>query len=62
MGYDCTRSRFDDRCGGVAMYEINIPLGADVFALAIKDEKVLEGIAAEVREHPGLYAAQSISL
>lgn len=49
-------------CGGVGMYELNIPLGNEVAARAIEDEELLEKIASEIREHPQQYSGQSIVL
>lgn len=49
-------------CGGVAMYELNIPLDNEVAVRAIEDEKFLEKLASEIREHPQQYSGQSIVL
>jgi hypothetical protein len=47
-------------CGGVGMYELNIPLDHDTASKAIADEVFLAECASDIRDHPERYAGRSI--
>jgi len=49
-------------CESSALYEINILLNTEVADRTIADERFLEALAGEIREHPGKYSWQSIVL
>jgi hypothetical protein len=49
-------------CGGVAMYELNIPLDEDRAAKALRDEDFLDSYANAIRGDPQKYADLSIRM
>ena len=49
-------------CGGVAMYELNIPVGADLARRGLADAQVLEQLAAKIAADPHTYAPDSVAL
>ncbi|MEE3626111.1 hypothetical protein UCD39_19355 [Nitrospirillum sp. BR 11752] len=49
-------------CGGVGMYELNIPLTAVEAARALADSAYLDGLASEIRMHPQQFAPRSVML
>ncbi|TWB22594.1 hypothetical protein FBZ89_103217 [Nitrospirillum amazonense] len=49
-------------CGGVGIYELNIPLMAMEAARALADSAYLDGLAAEIRMRPQQFAGQSVTL
>ncbi|TWB41946.1 hypothetical protein [Nitrospirillum pindoramense] len=49
-------------CGGIGIYELNIPLTTAEAARALADSAYLDGLAAEIRMHPQQFAARSVTL
>jgi hypothetical protein len=49
-------------CGGVGLFELNIPLSDVDGAKALADKGFLEQLAAEIANNPQKYSAQSISI
>jgi hypothetical protein len=49
-------------CGGVAMYELNIPLELDEGVRAISDSAYLDALASEIRDNPHRFAPRSIKI
>jgi hypothetical protein len=49
-------------CGGVGLFELNIPLSNEDGKKAFEDKLFLEKIAAEIANDPKKYSSQSISI
>lgn len=49
-------------CGGVAMYELNIPLASDDAEKAISDSAYLDMLASEIANNPHKFATQSVRI
>lgn len=49
-------------CGGVGMYELNIPLSDDDAQRALNESAFLEGLAESIRTHPEEYSGRSVTL
>lgn len=47
-------------CGGVAMYELNIPLSPDEASKAVSDEAFVETLAKNIASNPHQYAPKSV--
>lgn len=49
-------------CGGVGLFELNIPLSNEDGVKALADEGFLERLVAEIANDPTKYAGRSISI
>jgi|KBSMisStaDraftv2_1062788.scaffolds.fasta_scaffold99277_2 hypothetical protein len=49
-------------CGGVGMYELNIPLSDEDGQRALNDEGFLDGLAEAIRTQPQNYAEKSVRI
>lgn len=49
-------------CGGVGLFELNIPLSNEDGVKALADESFLEALATEISNDPKKYSGQSISI
>ena len=49
-------------CGGVGLFELNLPLSDADGVRALNDSDFLDRLAAEVSDDPDRYISQSISL
>lgn len=49
-------------CGGVGLFELNMPLSNEDGVKALADEGFLERMAAEIANDPTKYSGRSISL
>jgi hypothetical protein len=49
-------------CGGIGMYELNIPLSAEEGERALNDSAFLDSLAEAVRAHPQDYSEKSVKI
>lgn len=49
-------------CGGVGLFELNIPLSNEDGVRALADETFLDKLAAEIANDPKKYSGSSISI
>jgi hypothetical protein len=49
-------------CGTVGMYMLHLPLDAETAATVMGNDKLLEKMADQIREHPDQYAERSFTM